>query len=140
VDETVGIVRMPCRLGGSRPFFVCPGVMNGIACERRVAKLYGAGRYFLCRHCYGLAYASQREGALDRALRRANKVRQRLGGEPGMAARFPGRPKGMGQKTYKRLSWAVFEAEMAAEDQIHARLARVATRLVRSRPTRRSWR
>jgi hypothetical protein len=137
VEETV---RTPCQLGGSRPYFVCPGVVNGVACGHRVAKLFGAGRYFLCRHCHGLAYASQGEGALDRTLRRANKVRQRLGGEPGMAAHFPGRPKGMWQRTYDRLSWTVLEAEMAAEDQIHARLARVATRLVRPRPRRRPWR
>src|SRR5580698_6693674 len=59
VDETVRIVRMPCRFGGARPYFVCPGVVNGTACGRRVAKLYGPGRYFLCRHCYRLAYAAR---------------------------------------------------------------------------------
>jgi hypothetical protein len=35
VAETVRIVRIACRFGGSRPFFVCPGVVNGIACGRR---------------------------------------------------------------------------------------------------------
>ena len=29
VEEPVRIVRVPCRLGGSRPYFVCPGVVNG---------------------------------------------------------------------------------------------------------------
>src|SRR3954469_10547675 len=51
IAETVRIVRTSCRFGGSRPYFVCPGVVNGISCERRVTKLHGAGRYFLCRHC-----------------------------------------------------------------------------------------
>src|ERR1700756_5037603 len=32
VNETVRIVRVPCRLGGARPYFVCPGMMNGITC------------------------------------------------------------------------------------------------------------
>ena len=96
VAETVRIVRIACRFGGARPFFICPGVVNGIACGRRVAKLYGAGRYFLCRHCYRLAHASQSEGAMDRALRRANKIRLRLGGDPGMAARFPPSRKACG--------------------------------------------
>jgi hypothetical protein len=46
--------------------------VNGIACGRRVAKLHGPGRYFLCRHCYRLGHASQVEDRWDRALRRAN--------------------------------------------------------------------
>ena len=33
----------------------------------RVAKLYGAGKLFACRHCYRLGYAVQRSGPLDRA-------------------------------------------------------------------------
>lgn len=89
VAETVRIVRVLCRFGGARPYFICPGVVNGIACGRRVAKLYGPGRYFLCRHCYRLVHASQSEGGLDRALRRGNTIRQRLGGDPGMATSFP---------------------------------------------------
>ncbi len=94
VAETVRIVRVACRFGGARPYFICPGVVNGIACGRRVAKLHGPGRYFLCRHCYRLAHASQSEGAWDRTLRRANKIRQRLGGDPGMAAPFPAEAEG----------------------------------------------
>lgn len=46
----------PCNFGGSRPWFVCPGAVNGVSCGRRVAKLYLKGRYFLCRHCHDLAY------------------------------------------------------------------------------------
>ena len=94
VEETINIDRVSCRLGGSRPYFLCPGVVNGVACGRRVAKLHGPGRYFLCRHCYRLAYASQSEGSWDRALRRSNKIRHRLGGDPGSVKSFPERPKG----------------------------------------------
>ncbi|MEI6127263.1 MAG: hypothetical protein WCQ99_12005 [Pseudomonadota bacterium] len=43
--------------GGSRYWFLCPGR----GCGRRVGKLYGAGKYFLCRHCYNLTYDSCRE-------------------------------------------------------------------------------
>jgi hypothetical protein len=39
VEETVRIVCIPCRFGGARPYFICPGVVNGITCGRRVAKL-----------------------------------------------------------------------------------------------------
>jgi hypothetical protein len=125
VEQPTPIVWMPCRFGGARPYFVCPGVVNGIVCGRRITKLYGAGTYFLCRHCYRLAYASQREDRYDRALRRANNIRVRLGGEPGTAALFPARPKGMRHETYERLQTAVFNAEILAEEQIAVLLARL---------------
>jgi hypothetical protein len=125
IEQPTQIVWMPCGFGGARPSFVCPGVVNGIACGRRVAKLYGAGTYFLCRRCYRLAYASQREDRYDRASRRANNIRMRLGGEPGTAASFPDRPKGMHHKTYERLQSAVFNAEILAEEQIAVLLARL---------------
>jgi hypothetical protein len=64
------------------------------ACGRRVLKLHfvhlrtpgvssgtGDGRYrFLCRHCGGLVYAGTLVRAGQRALRRANKLWQRLAG------------------------------------------------------------
>jgi hypothetical protein len=78
VSETVAIIRVPGRYGGERTYFVCPGVVNGNVCGRRVVKLYGGGRYFLCRHCYRLTYASQREGEWDRLIREATKIRTRL--------------------------------------------------------------
>lgn len=138
IVETVHIVRVPCQFGGARPYFICPGVVNGVSCRRHAAKLYGAGRYFLCRHCYDLAYASQSEDAWDRALRRATKIRMRLGGEPKVASPFPLKPRGMWQRTYDRLREQAFEAEMRAEDAfaIHAErlLARIDT------PKRRSSR
>ena len=54
-------------------------MVKGIPCGRRVAKLHLSGRYFLCRHCHRLGYASQSEAPWARALRRANKIRQQLG-------------------------------------------------------------
>lgn len=125
VDEPVSIVRAPCRFGGSRPYFICPGIVNGVACGRRVAKLYGSGRYFLCRHCYRLAYAGQSEGEWDRALRRANKIRMRLGGDPGLVAPFPPKPKGMWWRTYERLREKAFMAETIAEHAFFIRAERL---------------
>jgi hypothetical protein len=55
-----------------RPYFVCPGVVNGTACGRRVAKLYGPGRYFVCRHCYRLAYCHAER---DRVIQPPQKPR-----------------------------------------------------------------
>jgi hypothetical protein len=125
VEQPTPIVWMPCRFGGARPYFACPGVVNGIACGRQVTKLYGAGTYFLCRHCYRLAHASQREDRYDRALRRANNIRVRLGGQPGMAAAFPPRPKGMHHETYEHLKSIVLNAEILAEERLVVALARL---------------
>ena len=125
VTETVRIVRTPCHKGGTRPFFRCPGLVNGTACGRRVAKLYGPGRYFLCRHCYRLVNASQSENASDRSQRRANRIRQRLGGEPGLAAAFPARPKGMWRRTYEHLREDAITAEIAANEAVAERVERL---------------
>jgi hypothetical protein len=140
VKESIRIIRLPCRFGGSRAYFVCPGVINGIACGRRVAKLHGPGQYFLCRHCYRLAHASQSETGWDRALRRANKIRQRLGGDPGMAAPFPKRPKGMWQRTYERLRERAFDAEILADEAFALQAARLLARFNNSKPNQRFWR
>jgi hypothetical protein len=122
VTEMIRIVRVTCRFGGARPYFICPGVANRIACGRRVAKLHGAGRYFLCRHCYRLAYTSQSEDLMDRSLRRANKIRARLGGDQGMASPFPTRPKGMWARTYEHLRQQALDAEIRAMASYTARL------------------
>src|SRR5581483_1745659 len=46
--------------GGPRWWFRCPLAVDGQRCGRRVRKLYlpPGGRYFGCRHCYGLTYTS----------------------------------------------------------------------------------
>jgi hypothetical protein len=139
VVETVRIARVPCRLGGTRPYFICPGVVNGIACCRRVAKLYGPGRYFLCRHCYGLTHTSQCEGVWDRALRRANKIRQRLCGNPGMAEPFPPKPKGMWQRTYERHREHGVDAEIRADEAFVIRAERLLARIDNRKSNREFW-
>lgn len=88
-----------CTYGGQRAWFLCPAA----GCGRRVAILYGGG-IFACRHCYRLAYRSQRESPDDRALRRADRIRARLGWEPGILNGDGGKPKWMRWRTFQRLS------------------------------------
>ena len=89
-----------CNFGGERPWFLCPAR----GCGRRVAILYGGG-IFACRHCYQLAYPSQRETYDDRAARRADKIRERLGWEQGILnPKGWGKPKGMHWRTFDRLN------------------------------------
>ena len=125
VDEPVTLVRVPCPFGGSRPYFRCPGIVNNASCGRRVAKLYAAGRLFLCRHCYKLSYTSRNEGTWDRALRRVARLRVALGGDPAIASPFPERPQGMWQSRYDRLRARLVEAEYAANRAMVAAAARL---------------
>src|SRR5262249_37658059 len=48
VAEVIPIVHLPCRFGGNRVYFNCPGPKEG-ECGRRITKLYLSHRYFLCR-------------------------------------------------------------------------------------------
>jgi len=116
VAETIPIVRVPCRLGGSRTYFICPGIQNGRECGRRVAKLYVSKCYFLCRHCNRLAYASQYEQPWQRARRRANKLRQRLGINRGIVGALPEKRKGMSARTYAHLLEKTLDAEILADE------------------------
>ena len=54
VDYAVDLTTTPCRFGGRRYWFLCPGV----SCGCRVAKLYRppVATYYLCRHCHQLTY------------------------------------------------------------------------------------
>lgn len=87
-----------CGFDGRRVWWRCPAV----GCGRRVAVLYG-GRVFACRQCNRLAYRCQRETADDRATRRADTIRQRLGWEPGILNGNGRKPKGMHWRTFERL-------------------------------------
>ncbi|MFO1371429.1 MAG: hypothetical protein U1F42_03225 [Candidatus Competibacteraceae bacterium] len=98
-EYPVYLDRTPCTYGDVRAWFRCPAR----GCGRRVAILYG-GAIFACRRCYRLAYPSQREASHERATRRADKIRARLGWEPGILNGEDGKPKGMHWRTYERLS------------------------------------
>ena len=110
VSQSVTIERLPCRFGGSRAYFRCK-------CNKRVVKLYAAGKHFLCRHCYHLPYSSKNEGHWDRALRQRNKRRRRLSRNVGLEAYVAQKPKGMWWRTYQRLQERAYEAEQRSDDE-----------------------
>jgi hypothetical protein len=115
VTDTIAIVHLPCRFGGSRAYFMCPGP-RGTDCGRRVTKLFFSHRYFRCRRCNQIAYASQYEQPWQRALRRANKLRQRLASNVGIAEPVPEKPKGMWARTYGCLLDEILQAETVANE------------------------
>lgn len=96
VQSDAFLERTPCRYGGSRPWWRCP------CCGKRVAILY-IGKTPACRRCYGLAYRSERETLDKRATRQADKLRDRLGWEPGILNGNGPKPKGMHWRTFERL-------------------------------------
>jgi hypothetical protein len=109
-----------CNYGGKRAWWLCPAV----DCGRRVAVLYD-GSIFACRHCHRLAYRSQRETEEDRANRRANGLRDKLGWARGIANEDGGKPEGMRWRTYMRLRSAYYVEAMRALAGISSRLGLV---------------
>ena len=109
VEQSVRIERVPCRFGGSRAYFRCD-------CGKRVIKLYGLARLFLCRHCYGLFHSSKNEGFWDRSLRQRTKHQRRLTDDGSLEAYEMPKPKGMWWRTYNRLQERAKAAEGRAAD------------------------
>ena len=97
VEQRVQTQTSPCHVGGQRHWFTCP------RCSKRVAVLYAPRRYFACRQCGGLGYATQKDGVGDRASTKVNKLRKRLGWVTGILNETGGKPKGMHWTTYWRL-------------------------------------
>ena len=84
----------PCNFGGRRTWWHCP------RCDARRARLYLHGGTLRCRLCAELRYESQLERELARGLRRARRIRQRLGGSPRIVDPFPPKPSRMRWTTY----------------------------------------
>jgi len=73
IDYRVRLATTKPRFGGVRWWFLCPWLVHGRPCNRRVGKLYmpPGGRYFGCRHCHKLQYASCQESHMaNRQLRK----------------------------------------------------------------------
>lgn len=97
IEQTIMFEWTPCNYGGKRLWFCCP------RCCRRVLVVYGAGREFFCRHCYGLNYGSQHERSSDRLQRKARRVRERIGASNNLFEPIDQKPKWMHWKTFERL-------------------------------------
>jgi hypothetical protein len=71
-----------------------------------VGVLYDAVKWFWCRHCTGLPYASQQQGGVDRWLEPLHRLRERLGIRLSPFERLGPwhNPKGMHWCTFKKLA------------------------------------
>ena len=83
-------VELPIRMqstatnfDGRRWWFTCPLIVGGVACERRVGKLYlpPGAKYFGCRRCHDLTYeSSQQAHQWERWLARQDLLKERFEG------------------------------------------------------------
>ena len=118
IDERFDFAFTEQPLGGHRRWIVCR------SCKRRCRVLYG-GSYFRCRQCYQATYPSQYETIRVSGLSKAERARDKLGGEPGFIHLFPSKPSGMHWQTYRRLQ----KQDWAATDALEAALYYKFTRL-----------
>lgn len=106
IDQRVGVTSSRCHYGGSRIWFECPW------CRKRVAKLYlprnGVSQLqhasgFACRNCWALSYQVRNvRDPCEVAIRRAWRVKERLGATRSPLGRFPTKAKWMRWRTYDR--------------------------------------
>jgi hypothetical protein len=63
IEEPIRLQTTPSAVGRRRWWLTCPLIVNGRSCGRRVGKLYlpPGARYFGCRDCHDLTYASCQE-------------------------------------------------------------------------------
>jgi hypothetical protein len=97
INDEIALVTTPCNFGGERTWFCCP------SCSKKVLVLFG-GKYFRCRKCVGVVYASSNESKLDRSRRALAKYQDILAPDlklcSGDGTRGLHKPKGMRYKTY----------------------------------------
>lgn len=103
ISYKVQLDRTPCNYGGHRSWFKCPN------CGKRVGVIYLSGKYFICRICANLNYASSQESGNwnNEAMRRLRGIQTKLNctdwSPMDCIYKTPDRPKGMHQRTYNRL-------------------------------------
>lgn len=59
LDYIIHLTTTSCNYGSKRYWFICPLSKNNLHCGRRSAVLYVIGKYFGCRKCAEVSYASQ---------------------------------------------------------------------------------
>lgn len=100
VEQVIMFDQTPCNYGGHRKWFLCS------QCNNRVEILYslhGSNKYFLCRDCHNLTYTSCNTHPRKRLFNKANKLKRKIGMEPGIMDFIPAIPKGMHHSTFNRI-------------------------------------
>ena len=123
-DQPIELVTIPQPFGGRRWFAVCP--FTGARCSKLIMP-NGATRFAARGAWRRLGYRVQREAPYDRALRRAFKIRRRLGDDGGIGDPVL-KPKWMRWHTYDRQIAKLNRVEARVEGQLAAFLDRLRSR------------
>lgn len=109
MDYKIPLTTTQPHYGGKRFWFLCPST------GKRTSILYSppGSKYFASRYAYRLKYQSQSEGPFDRAVSRKFRLRDKIGGKKHWM-----RPKGMHEKTYRRLLNAYLQAEEVSDNML----------------------
>ncbi len=125
-DYSVALTTTAQPFGGRRWWWICPRT------GRRVLKLHlpSGALTFASRQAHRLAYKSQRETPYDRALRRAFRLRDRIGADGGIGDYVP-KPRWMRMKTYDRKLEEIWQAEGVVDAHLAVFLGKLNRRLGR---------
>ena len=107
--ERFGIDWSERHFGGAQAYFTCRG------CGKRARLLYLAYFRFRCRACHGLVHASSQERPGDRATRKNQKLREKIGAPLGLGD-IVLRPKGMHNATFSKYVERICGAEQEVWD------------------------
>tara|TARA_R100000544_G_C2227255_1_gene61737 strand:- start:5013 stop:5651 length:639 start_codon:yes stop_codon:yes gene_type:complete len=113
LNYKVDLETTKCNFGGLRYWFRCP------ECNKRACVLYG-GTIFKCRSCHGLVHKSRNESALDQAIRRLHKEKDKLYTNDDISlydsVKWLFKPKWMRHKVFntKKAKMLVMEAKVNA--------------------------
>jgi hypothetical protein len=118
-QERVALRHHQRHFGGCETYFLCP------RCACTVKRLYGASVRYLCRTCHNLVHASTQERPGNRATRKNQKLRRRVGAEIGLGDEIGPKPKGMHQKTFEQISEQIHAAEAEVYDDMLVLLNRM---------------
>ncbi len=111
IKQTINLAKTPCHYGGYRTWFVCGG------CSKRVTKLYNGGKYFYCRKCYDLPYASQNEGKSSYLYTRKHKLGAKTFAYYEYGEGY-GKPKGQHWRTFEKNRLRYEKADRAVNGHI----------------------
>lgn len=119
VEQLIAIRYAPCQFGGETALFLCP------VCNAPRRYLYSADARFLCRGCYRLPYATQRERDADRAGRKARKLRRKLGVDVSPEMPIWPKPEGMHWRTFEAIAQEIHRNEEVLMQHMELLLGRI---------------